>query len=185
MNIFRPFWRFNGNFMQGLPHAVMEDYKLQALVDNIPPPTTVITPYTGIEKLSANVQFFIGAQIPVSLYQIIPGVSLRTTLGAYASCAQLKPKLSESRWNFFLLKVVVPHVDVCVWTLCCFHSLISSQAFQRALTASVDSCAEIKSAPQWRNQFWQRLEDGAGKWCSECGWTSYSTGQKTWNNKSR
>ena len=61
----------------------------------------VITPYIGIEKLSANAQFFIGAQISVSLYQIIPGVSFRTTLGAYASCAQLKPKLTESRWNFF------------------------------------------------------------------------------------
>jgi len=54
-----------------------------------------------LKKLSANAQFFIGAQIPVSLYEIIPGVSLRTTLGAYASCAQLKPKLSESRWNSF------------------------------------------------------------------------------------
>ena len=31
------------------------------------------------------------------------------------------------------------------WTLCCFHSLVSTQGFRRALTASVDSCAEIKS----------------------------------------
>ena len=29
----------------------------------------------------------------------------------------------------------------------CFHSHISTQTFRRALTGSVDSCAEIKSAP--------------------------------------
>ena len=33
------------------------------------------------------------------------------------------------------------------WALCWFHSLISTQTFQRALTASVDSCAEIKKCP--------------------------------------
>ena len=31
--------------------------------------------------------------------------------------------------------------------LACFHNLISIQTFWRALTASVDSCAEIKGAP--------------------------------------
>ena len=30
---------------------------------------------------------------------------------------------------------------------CCFHKLISTETFPVALTASVDSCAEIKSAP--------------------------------------
>ena len=50
------------------------------------------------------------------------------------------------------------------------RSVISTQTFRRALTASVDSCVEIKSVPlQWRNQIWQSLEDGAGKRCSECG----------------
>ena len=39
-----------------------------------------------------------------------------------------------------------PHVYVRAWMLGCFHSLISAQTFRRALTASVDSCAEIKSA---------------------------------------
>ena len=33
----------------------------------------------------------------------------------------------------------------------------------------MDSCAEIKSTLQWRNQIWQSLEEGAGKRCSECG----------------
>ena len=40
-----------------------------------------------------------------------------------------------------------PHVYVRAWALGCFHSLISTRTFRRALTASLDSCAEIKSAP--------------------------------------
>ena len=55
------------------------------------------------------------------------------------------------------------------WALGCFHSLISTQTFRRALTASVDSCAEIRVPLQWRNQIWQSLEEDAGKRCSECG----------------
>ena len=42
-------------------------------------------------------------------------------------------------------------------TLGCFYSHISTQTFRRALTRSVDSCAEIKS-----------LEEAAGKRYSEC-----------------
>ena len=61
------------------------------------------------------------------------------------------------------------HVYVGTWALCCFHRLISTQTFRRTLTASVDSCAEIKSAPSTvYNQFWQSLEEGVGKRCSEC-----------------
>ena len=49
---------------------------------------------------------------------------------------------------FFLSGVDAPHVYVgAAWALGCFHSLISTQTFGRALAASVDSCAEIKSAP--------------------------------------
>ena len=61
------------------------------------------------------------------------------------------------------------HVYARAWALGCFHSLISTQTFRRAQTASVDSCAEIKSALQWRNKIWQSLEEGAGKRCSEWG----------------
>ena len=31
-----------------------------------------------------------------------------------------------------------------------------------------DSCVEIMSAPQWHNQFWQSLEEGARKRCMKC-----------------
>ena len=47
----------------------------------------------------------------------------------------------------FLSEKEAPHVYVRAWTLCCSESLISTQRFRRALTASVDSCAEMKSAP--------------------------------------
>ena len=40
----------------------------------------------------------------------------------------------------------MPHVYVRAWTLCCFHSLISTESFRRALSVSVDCCAKIKSA---------------------------------------
>ena len=54
------------------------------------------------------------------------------------------------------------HVYVRAWALGCFHSLISTQTFRRALTAAsrpVDSCAEVKcpfsdvtkSGRVWRN----------------------------------
>ena len=59
---------------------------------------------------------------------------------------------------FFLPGVDAPRVYVCAWVLGCFYSHISTQTFQRVLTASVDSCAEIecpfsgvtKSGTDWR-----------------------------------
>ena len=41
----------------------------------------------------------------------------------------------------------MPHVHMRALTLCCFHSLVSSQTFRRALTASMDGCTEVKSLP--------------------------------------
>ena len=66
--------------------------------------------------------------------------------------SQIKPQSFESRRNsffsfFFLPGVDAPHVYVRAWALGCFHGLISTPTFRRALTASLDSCAEIKSAP--------------------------------------
>ena len=63
----------------------------------------------------------------------------------FLTSAQIKPKSFESRRTLLF----IPGVDVYVraWALGCFHSLISTQTFRRAPTASVDSCAKIKSAP--------------------------------------
>ena len=68
---------------------------------------------------------------------------------------QMKPNLFESRWNFlfsclfffFFLSLLPGAYMSCAyvraWMLCCFHSLVSTQTFWRAPTASVDSCADI------------------------------------------
>ena len=62
--------------------------------------------------------------------------------------AQIKPESFESvETELFLLGVDASHVYVRARVLGCFHSLISTETFRRALTASVDSCAQIKSAP--------------------------------------
>ena len=63
--------------------------------------------------------------------------------------AEIKTQSFESRQNFllFLPAVDAPHVYVRAWALGCFYSHTGTQNFQRALTASVDSCVEIKSAP--------------------------------------
>ena len=47
----------------------------------------------------------------------------------------------------FLPGVDASHVYVRALALGCFYSHISTRNFRRALTASLDSCAEIKSAP--------------------------------------
>ena len=41
----------------------------------------------------------------------------------------------------------MPHVYAHASTLCFFHNLVSTQTFQRELTASVDSCGGDKERP--------------------------------------
>ena len=73
--------------------------KLQALVYEILPSTTAVFSYViGPRKLSANEQFFVGAQTVVSLLQttqIISDVAMLLTP------AQIKPKSFESTRNIF------------------------------------------------------------------------------------
>ena len=71
--------------------------------------------------------------------------SFTTAHVAYASSNKSKILLIETELCF-LPGADAPHVYVRAWTLCCFHCLISTRTFRRVLTASVDSCAEIKSA---------------------------------------
>ena len=74
--------------------------KLQALVYDILPSTTAVFSYA--RKLSANEQFFVGAQTVVSFLQttrIISDVCFITD--HVATPAQIKPKSFESRQNFF------------------------------------------------------------------------------------
>ena len=112
--------------------------------------TTDVFSYTiASRKLSANKQFFVGAQTVVRLLQktqIISDACFITDHVAYASSKNPKIIWIEMEL-FFLPRVDASHVYVGAWVLGCFHSLISTKTFRTALTASVDSCAEIKSAP--------------------------------------
>ena len=126
--------------------------KLQALVYDIFPSTTAVFSYAiGSRKLSANEQFFVDAQTVVSMLQTTPVISDVCFMLPCCLC-QLKQnqnRLNRDRTLFFFHPgwVDASHDYVRAWALGCFHSLISTQTFRRALTASVDSCAEIKSAP--------------------------------------
>ena len=141
---------FTGLFYQHLCTRDTIRHKLQALVYNIFPSTTAVFSYAiGSRKLSANEQFFVGAQMVVSLLQtiqIISDICFITDHVAYASLNKTKIVWIEMELSF-LPEVDTPHVCVCAWALGCFHSLISTQTFRRVLTMLVDSCTEIKSAP--------------------------------------
>ena len=123
---------------------------LQALVYDILPSTTAIFSYAiGSRKLSANEQFFVGAQTVISLLQttqIKQGVSFITAHKVYTSINKITIVWIETEL-FFLPGMDTSHVYVCALALGCFYSHISTQTFRRALTTSVDSCTEIKSAP--------------------------------------
>ena len=129
------------------PAMVTECTKLQAPVYDILPSTTAVFSFAiGSRKLSANKQFFVvfgDAQTVVSL--------LQTTQIKQGVPAQIKHNRLNREGTFyslfFLPGVAASHVYVRALALGCFYSHISTQTFRRALTASLDSCAEIKSAP--------------------------------------
>ena len=132
--------------------AVILACKFQALVYDILPSTTAVFSYaTGSRKLSANEQFFVGAQTVVGLLQttqIKQGVSFIAASKVYTSTNKSTIVWIETELFFFIRGGCASHIYVRAWALGCFHSRISTQTFRRALTASVDSCAaEIKSAP--------------------------------------
>ena len=155
------------------------NHKLQALVYDILPSTTAVFSYTiQSRKLSANEQF-VGSQTVVSLLhttQIISEVCFITDHVAYASSPPPPPKKKsfELRWHssFFSPGVDASHVYVHAWALGCFHSLISTQTFRRALTMSMDSCAEKKSASSVASpnlaEFGERCQKATLRmWCNQ------------------
>ena len=137
--------------------------KLQALVYHILPSTTAVFSYTiGSRKLSANEHFFffLGAQTVVSLLQttqIKQGVSFIAANKVYTSTNKTTIVWIETELSF-LPGVDASHVYVRALALGCFYSHISTRTFRRALTASLDICAEIecpfsgvtKSGRVWR-----------------------------------
>ena len=132
--------------------SVTPHTKLQTLVYDILPSTTAVFSYAiGSRKLSANEQFFVVAQTVAGLLQtthIKRGVSFIAANKVYTitnktTIVSIVTDLFPSRSP----GVDASHVYVRAWALGCFYSHISTRSFRRALTASVDSCAEIKSAP--------------------------------------
>ena len=110
----------------------------------------------GSRKLSANQQFFVGAQTVVSLLQrtqIKQCVSFIAANKVYTSTNKttiiwIETELSFFFFFFFFLPGVdASHVYVRALALGYFPSHISTRTFRRALAASLDSCAEIKSTP--------------------------------------
>ena len=71
-----------------------------------------------------------------------------SALASTTGCSLVHPASESTRNPFFFFPGVdASRVYVRAWALGCFYSHISTRTFRRALTASVDSCAEIKSAP--------------------------------------
>ena len=126
-------------------------HQLQALVYDILPSTTAVFSYAiWSRKLSANEQFFVGAQTVISLLQttqIKQGISFRAANKVYTTTNKTTIVWIETELSFFLPGVDASHVYVRALALGCFYSHISTRTFRMALTASLDSCTEIKSAP--------------------------------------
>ena len=119
---------------------------------NILPSTTAVFSYViGSRKLSANEHFFFfcGAQTVVSLLQTTQtkqGVSFIAAYKVYTSTNKTTIVWIETEL-LSLPGVDASHVYVRALALGCFYSHISTRTFRRALTTSLDSCAEIKSTP--------------------------------------
>ena len=132
------------------------DTKLQALVYDIHPSTTAVFSYAiGFRKLSANEQFFVGAQTVVSLLQtthILADVWFITEHVAYAT--QIKPKSFESRRNSLFFLLFFPFLFFLFFFFPFLHGVDASHVYGRAwalgrfilVPEPVDTCAEIKSA---------------------------------------
>ena len=128
--------------------------------------------FVGLSKLSASGQLFVGVHMAVSLswtthvnsnymrhffYNIhiayIRGFFFYNTHIAYTNTNETKLVWIQMELSFFfsfflfflslLPGAYMSCAYVRAWMLCCFHSLVSTQTFWRAPTASVDSCADI------------------------------------------
>ena len=137
--------------------GVWDRPKLQALVYDILPSTTAVFSYAiGSRKLSANEQFFCWCS---DNSKFVTNNSNKTRCVIYSR----QQSLHQHKWNhyrlnrdgtlfspfffsfFFFTRVGASRVYVRALALGCFYSHISTRSFWRALTVSLDSCAEIKS----------------------------------------
>ena len=126
--------------------------KLQAMVYDIIPSTTALFSYAiGSRKLSANEQFFVGAQTVVSLLQttqIKQGVSFIAANKVYTSTSKTTIVWIETvLFLFFTRGGCVSCLHVCLGARLLLRSHISTHIFWRVLTALLDSCVKIKECP--------------------------------------
>ena len=77
--------------------------------------------------------------------QIKQGVSFIATNKVYTSTNKTTIVRIETEL-FSLHGVDASRVYMRAWALGCFYRHISTRTFRRALTATLDSCAEVKSA---------------------------------------
>ena len=105
----------------------------------------------GSRKLLANEQFFCWCS---NSSKFVTNNSNKTRCVIYSHQQSLHlRKQNHNCLNrdgtlfYFLPGVDVSCVYVHAWVLSCLYSHISTQTFQRVLTASMDSCTEIESAP--------------------------------------
>ena len=121
-----------GTAVKGLRNYIHTPAKLQALVyDSLPSTTAVFSYAIGSRKLSANEQFFVGAQTVVSLFQtaqIKQGVSFIAANKAYTSTNKTAIVSIETEL-FLSAGVDASDVYVRAWALGCFYSHISTRTF--------------------------------------------------------
>ena len=130
-----------------LSYAIHHSYLPFTYSYDILPSTTAVFSYTI--KLSANEQFFVGAETVVNLLQttqIKQDVSFIAADKVYTSTNKTTVVWIETEL-IFLPGVDASQVYVCALALDCLSSHVSTQTFRRVLTASLDSCTEIKSTP--------------------------------------
>ena len=88
---------------------------------------------------------------------VLPSLSLWAKPAYHVTVPELRTTLWPTRALAFLLFLTARSIRAafclrwCRSTVCCFYSVVSTQTFWRALTASVDSCAEMRVPLQWRN----------------------------------
>ena len=124
------------------------DVKLSVLVYNILQPLPYWVRPQGPENRQLTSSFFVGAQTSAGLLQttqIKQGVSFIAANKVYISTN--KTTIVSIETESFVPGVDASRIYVRASALGCFYSHISTRTFRRGLTASVDSCMEIKSAP--------------------------------------
>ena len=138
---------------------------LQALVYDILPSTTAVFSYAiGLRKLSANKQFFVGAQTVVCLLQTTHIRHL------FYVASSNKTKIVELRQNYIFFNPVWSHVYTCAWVL---YARLLPQFYQYPNLSEGTDCVGGQLCGDNECPFSGvtkscSLEEGAGNQCLEC-----------------